>query len=527
MMTLSFNLLDEPFIPCVRPDGQTVEYGLRDALLKAHEIAELRDGSPLVTVALHRLLLAILHRCYRGPMNSAERVAIRKTGYFDAERISAYLRKLADRFDLFDNEYPFFQRAGYAQAEPSSINRLVKELTRGNNAALFDHTIDDPPLTLTPAEAARAVITEQMFAYSAGRGRRGEPHTRDAPNGRAAAVFALGDTLFQTLWLNLTIYDGNEKPVACDEDDGPVWERTPIPPYEDSDTPRGYLDFLTWQSRTLRLHPEADGDRIVIRRVSYSQGRVWTQVAGFYDPFTAYERVPEVGDRALQLRENRDLWRDSAALFQFGETDQFRGPTSLRTLGNLVSERQLSASERYRVMVAGARVESGQPNLIFWRHETLPLPLAYLNNLQLVESLKWSLALAEAVADEALHKAAWAVAANWLASNPELKPDKDRVRAVIDSFAPERFYWSRLERPFRELLVRLADEGADPTACVNGWFWDILHRAARKAFEESIGRIDGGRDLKAVNAGRGVLFTRLKKIRKDNHIPDQEREGAA
>jgi CRISPR system Cascade subunit CasA len=526
-MTISFNLIDKPFIPCVRLDGQTVEYGLRDALLKAHEIAELRDGSPLVTIALHRLLLAILHRCYWGPKTSAERVAIREDRCFNADRINAYFQKWVDRFDLFHSDYPFFQRPGYSQTQPSSINRLVKESSRGNNAVLFDHATDDPPMTLTPAEAARAVITEQVFAYSAGRGKKGEPHTLDAPNGRAAAVFALGDTLFQTLWLNLTIYDGDEKPIACDEGDGPIWERTPIPPYEDSNTSRGYLDYLTWQSRTIRLHPETDGDRIVIRRVSYSQGRVWKQVAGFYDPFTAYERVPDVGDRAVQLRENRDLWRDSAAFFQFGETDQFRGPTCLRTLGNLVSEGQLSASERYRVMVAGARVKSGQPNLIFWRHETLPLPLAYLDNVQLVESLKWVLALAEVVADEALHKAAWAAAANWLTPNAEMKPDKDRVRDVINSFAPERLYWSRLERPFRELLVRLADEGADPTACVNGWYWDTLHRAARNAFEESIGRIDGGRDLKAVNAGRGLLFSRLKKIRKDNRIPNPEREGAA
>jgi len=175
-MTVSFNLIDKPFIPCVHLDGQTAEYGLRDTLLKAHEIAEVRDGSPLVTIALHRLLLAILHRCYRGPTNSAERVSIRETGYFDANCISTYFQKWAERFDLFDNDYPFFQRAGYAQAEPSSVNRLVKELSRGNNAALFDHTTDDPPMALTPAEAARAVITEQMFAYSAGRGGE-ENHT--------------------------------------------------------------------------------------------------------------------------------------------------------------------------------------------------------------------------------------------------------------------------------------------------------------------------------------------------------------
>ena len=49
----------------------------------------------------------------------------------------------------------------------------------------------------------------------------------------------------------------------------------------------------------------------------------------------------------------------------------------------------------------------------------------------------------------------------------------------------------------------------------------------QEAFNQSIGRIDGGRDLKAVNTGRGLLYSRLKKIRNDNHIPDREKEGAA
>ena len=173
----SFNLVDEAFVPCLTLDGKSDEYSLKSVLTEAHKVAEIRDASPLVTVALHRLLLAILHRCYQGPKKTADRVSIRKAGAFDKERIESYFKKWHDRFDLFHETYPFYQCANYEQAEPSGANRLVKELSRGNNAALFDHTTDDPPLVLTPAQAARAVITEQLFAYSAGRGKKGEPHT--------------------------------------------------------------------------------------------------------------------------------------------------------------------------------------------------------------------------------------------------------------------------------------------------------------------------------------------------------------
>ena len=83
-----------------------------------------------------------------------------------------------------------------------------------------------------------------------------------------------------------------------------------------------------------------------------------------------------------------------------------------------------------------------------------------------------------------------------------MKPDTERVRQVVDSFAPERPYWSRLERPFRDLLVGLAAEGADLKAHIDGWYWDTLHLTAVNAFRRSVGRIDAGRDLKAETAGR-------------------------
>jgi CRISPR system Cascade subunit CasA len=524
-MTFSFDLVNEPFLPCLLADGSPAEFGLRDALARAHEIAELLDGSPLATLTLHRLLLAILHRTYQGPKNSAERVAIRKAGRFDADRVASYLGRWADRFDLFHETFPFFQRAGFATREPSGINRLAQELSRGNNAALFDHTTDDPPPAFTAAQAARLVVAEQTFAVGGGKSDTG--NTTHAPLVSGAAALVRGGTLFETLWLNLTLFDGDQKPVPGEEDDAPVWERAPAQPHKEPSRPRGYLDYLTWQSRTLRLHPEEVDGRVAVRRVSYAQGRRLETAAGFHDPVIAYSRRDTKDDfQPVRFNEFRDLWRDSAALFRVAEQDQRydRAPTILHTLAALELREVLPRSARYRLSVFGLCTDKAKVN--FWRHETLPLPLAYLDRPELVDALKRSLAVAEAVASKALRPAAWATAANWLTSSPEMKPDTDRVRGVVESFAPERLYWSRLERPFRELLVALAAGGSDPDACVNGWYWDILHPAATDAFDQSIGRIDGGRDLKAVNAGRGLLFSRLKKVRNANHIPDRGKGGA-
>ena len=522
-MSLSFNLIEEPFIPCLRTNGQTEEYNLRDVLLKSHEIAELRIASPLVTIAIHRLLLAVLHRCYQGPKKPADRLAIRHAEVFDADRIEKYLAKWTDRFDLFHSQFPFYQRAGFATAEPSGINRLAQELSRGNNAALFDHTTDDPPPAMTPAQAALLVVAEQAFAVGGGKSDTG--NTTHAPLVSGAVVLVRGESLFETLWLNLTVFGGRH-PVASLDDDAPVWERPPLAPHVQPARPRGYLDYLTWQSRTLLLQPEVENDRIVVRRVFYAQGRKLESATGFYDPMMAYSRSERDGDRPVRFNEFRDLWRDSSALFQFGETDQFKGPTTLHTLSSFELGEVLPRSARHKLSLFGLCTDKAKVN--FWRHETLPLPLAYLDNQELVVWLKLALKLTEEVASEALRQAAKTAIESRLMAQAGQRPDQNRVGHLLDSFAPLPLYWSRLELPYREMLVALAEPISNRDALIRRWFFDTLRPAALDAFENTIGRIDGGRDMKAVTIGRRSLHGLLKKIQTDNRISDREKkEGAA
>jgi hypothetical protein len=43
---MSFNLVDQPWLPCWTAAGETRLFGLRNALAGSHGIRELRDGSP-------------------------------------------------------------------------------------------------------------------------------------------------------------------------------------------------------------------------------------------------------------------------------------------------------------------------------------------------------------------------------------------------------------------------------------------------------------------------------------------------
>ena len=161
---MTFNLIREPWIRCVDLDGQVRVVGLADALASAHKLAEITDESPLVIAALHRLLLAILHRNL-GPPDTETWGNLWKQDRFPSELLEAYWTTWESRFNLFDDIYPFYQSASISvNDEPRTTAILEFHRSSGGNATLADHTTDDRSPVMSPAEAARALITHQTFA---------------------------------------------------------------------------------------------------------------------------------------------------------------------------------------------------------------------------------------------------------------------------------------------------------------------------------------------------------------------------
>ena len=67
-MDFHFNLLDDPWIPCARDGHSPPELlGLRAVLAQAASLTRIVDTRPTTTIALHRLILALLHRAQSGP----------------------------------------------------------------------------------------------------------------------------------------------------------------------------------------------------------------------------------------------------------------------------------------------------------------------------------------------------------------------------------------------------------------------------------------------------------------------------
>jgi len=260
---MHFNLLDEPWLPCVTLEGERKDVGLRDALLGAHNFADLRDPSPLVTAALHRLLLAILHRAHDGPKNLKDWQAIWEAGAFDPQRLGDYLDQWQERFDLFDENHPFYQVAGFEVASKDGgtpAKNLALEVSAGNNPTLFDHSSDAAPPPLSQGAAARSLVANQVWSPSGGKGPKSNlfgPHgyRSAAPLVGGVVVLLRGDSLFATLMLNLLTYNRDLPFEHTGSEDVPAWERDALPE-PGPRAARGYLDLLTWQSRCVRLLPE-------------------------------------------------------------------------------------------------------------------------------------------------------------------------------------------------------------------------------------------------------------------------------
>jgi CRISPR system Cascade subunit CasA len=529
-MSYSFNLLDEKWIPCRMGAGERREMKLVDALCQSHKTREILHPSPLVTVALHRLLLAVLHRIF-GPSGWRAWRDIWKRGSFDEARVKKYLDQWRDRFDLFDDKHPFYQTSAVSFDKATSTAKLFHELASGHNPTLFDHTLMSTPPVLTAAEAARLVVAFQAYALpglvSFEQGR--EKVDRSAESAfmvKGAAILVVGQNLFETLMLNLVQYNAeDEEPFGFDPGkDKPTWERDGDVKATDR-LPDGYLDWLTWQSRRVRLKPETDRQgRLVVRNAVIMKGlqlpdKQWrygreTMIAFRKNAKATAEVEPW---SALAFTEDKALWRDTLSLFQSVGNERVR-PKTVEWLADLKAHGALPKGRTLQLSALGLSTDRARVD--FWRHEDLPLPLEYLSNEELVSGLKDALDVAEETG-RTLRDATWLLARLTLIPDESKVPGKEAkkdINGMCDDLAAGRPYWSRLETHFKRLLEDLpGDTSIDEygsTRRLRGWAATI-RRAAQEAFDIASAAVgESARALKARARAESVFRRRLYGILK-------------
>ncbi|KAA0258282.1 MAG: type I-E CRISPR-associated protein Cse1/CasA [Chloroflexi bacterium] len=509
-MTYSFNLLDQPWIPCTDLDVRMEELSLRETLARAHELRAVQSDSPLETASLYRLLLAVIHSVLRGPKTKDEWASLWQARLFDMNRFDDYFKKWHTRFDLFDKERPFYQVKGNRDGRDKVPNDVLPDVASGTNATLFSHTVDENNISLHPPKAARTLLVMQTMSIAGGWG-MAPKESSDAPWGRGVIFLTEDDTLFDTLMLNLFIYPDNQV-MPHTKDDLPAWEsENPFKPQREQ--PLGYLDFFTWQNKQVTLIPEGDINSPVVKKMKISQGlRIKSDVL---DPMKHYRIDDKKKHVFLRYSEERALWRDSATFFSVRNEATTRPPHAFLWLAELADDEETIAKHQiYRFMALGIFTKKADAKIDFYRHETFPLPLKYLKDNTLLGELTKALSRAEEVS-----RAVWS-AGNQLAvlmvspssdgkSWKEIsKLTKEDAAKLFRHWGVERVFWSRLEVPFYEFLQTLPED----ESALDRWY-EALRQTAREALDGAE-RMAGEsvNALKAAVKARGVLEYQLNQL---------------
>ncbi|MGB3307356.1 MAG: type I-E CRISPR-associated protein Cse1/CasA [Thermomicrobiales bacterium] len=521
----SFNLIHEPWLPITMRDGTTTDVGLAEFFALAHEAQGLNEPSPLTYTAVMRYLLAILHRATNGPQDPVDWASRWQKGRFDAEEVGSYLRRWEDRFDLFHPTKPFAQAGPeFIQKDPSPITRLFMERTSGNNPTLFDHAWDATPPGMSPAESARALLTAQGYAF-AGSGGKFFNSTLIA----GYSILFEGTNLFETLMLNLQEYSQDEPPglQRHGDRDKPWWELESDPPIErGGNLPLGLTDLLTWRSRNIRLLPDPDG---TVRHVYYEQ-RYQLRESGIRDPFKRYGQAASGPSKGQFFPKNfvagRALWRDSFALIERQEEDDSKSiedrptPVIVAWLATAMNALKTlyGTPELVPTLIATGLVNN-QAKIDLWRMDRLPLPVAVLTDSDRRLLVRDAVDKAKDVRD-ALYRAGSAFAAEAL-SLGERSPDPNDVARERASLKLDERYWSRLDVPFQQFMIGLADRSPTDDSTIQ---WKRgLRDIARAVFIEATNSAGlDSRWFRAQSYGARVLSAQLRKVLDEEIMDDRD-----
>ena len=265
-MNDEFSLIDQPWLLVRRLDGQVEEVSLLQAFGQAHEIRELVGELPTQIFAITRLLLAILHRAVRGPVDTEHWQELWAADVLPIPDIADYLAEHRQRFELISGSTPFYQVADLhtSKNETFGLERLIADAPTG--PPYLTTRLGPAMASISFGEAARWLVHCQAFDVSGIKsGAVGDPRVKGGKGypigvgwaGMIGGILCQGSTLRETLLLNLIAESVQQVFLpSVSAADLPMWERRPqVAAPEDvaGRLPCGPLDLYTWQSRRIRL----------------------------------------------------------------------------------------------------------------------------------------------------------------------------------------------------------------------------------------------------------------------------------
>ena len=332
---MSFNLIEKPWVRVTDNKCHMMEVSLPDALINAHRYRTLAGESPAQDAAMLRLLIAIAYTVFyrmdadgHAALLQDEAAAldrweeIWRCGQFPTEPIEAYLEEWHARFDLFDEERPFYQVPESEIGTPHTAAKLNGAILQSENKLrIFSNRTEATSGFLTYAEAARWLVYLQGYDDASVKPKtaEGKKNVKTKPGsargwlGNLGLIYTVGENLFETIWLNTVFMrDGSElyaEPRPCWElSHSRIGEYTQIP------VPDNLAELFTIQARRVILKRENN------RIVEFKEycGDLLEQQDAFAEPMTVWKPIRKkseiIGYCPRLHTPSRQLWRDFSSL---------------------------------------------------------------------------------------------------------------------------------------------------------------------------------------------------------------------
>ena len=511
MKEVEFNLLDEPWVRVLCPDCTVREVSLTDALLHAHEYKSLAGELPTQDVAVLRLLLAVLHTVFSRVDVQGENAPISagtepdlaldrweslwRLQHFPVQPITTYLEKWHERFWLFHPERPFWQVPQAKIGTAYSAAKLNGEISEsGNKLRMFTAYSGTGKSALTYAQAARWLLYVNGYDDTSAKPKgKGLPSTGAGWLGKLGLILAQGDTLFETLMLNLVLLKDGEQPwqppLPCWElEHARSTERTEIP------QPDNPAALLTLQSRRLLLNREGEsvtgytllgGDFFERENAFCEQMTVWRAAQASKNAPVVY--LPKRHDPAKQF------WREFSSVFL--QESGGRCPGVVWWIEELIHPKNaiLDRKTLIRFQITGVGYGDKDFFVTDTFSDSLTFHAALLDELgrrwrqKITVEIDRCGKLAQAVGNLAKNL-------DIAASDPDHAGKKNSAKA-----AQEQFYF-RLDQPFRRWLCDIDPAWDSETAEKHIFQW----RADAKRIAQTLGRQLVDRSGSAAFIGRMV-----------------------
>ncbi|RMC42707.1 type I-E CRISPR-associated protein Cse1/CasA [Lactobacillus sp. ESL0233] len=412
MIERKFNLTTDPWIKVIVSDtNQELKVSLIDLFKNAHQYRQLAGEMRVQNLAIMRLLLAILTTVY-SRFDAAGQLydwLIEGTDQFGSDAkfdedydeedieedtlttwhelyqkgqfsdlIIEYLKYCSNRFDFF-GKHPFYQATkeeydslvpadkvvakGIGTVPIKQINRRISE--SNHSSVVFPAKVGKHKNEMSIDELVRWLITYQNYTAVIDKTKIATNEKFSVSSGwlyKLNPVIVKGKNIFETLMLNLVLYNQGEQKFALEK---PIWEFASAKAYIDKrktgDLPDNLAELYTSWSRLLHLEWNKDGQPALF---SAKLPKIDSTNA-FIEPMTVWRQDNKTGkyrpDSKNSYNVDKAMWRNFGNYVNVQTANDTHEPGIIKWL-RLLKENQLITRNRLLTLIAINLVDDDNPN---------------------------------------------------------------------------------------------------------------------------------------------------------------------